>query len=166
MLIGLSGGSPALAQSSDFNVVLRVNTESAERTVELYQGLLGRPADIAALKGSRIALATTSLLWQRPLDLQELVRSLEAAKFNQSQGEDLFRMQDARANQAAIKELLVEIGRRNFAQKVVSTVAQLFPGRHRSLDDDPGLFCRLWAPEYRRFCPQGCVAWRCSGICR
>ncbi len=122
---GVGGG--AAAQYSNFNVVLRVETESADRTVELYQGLSGHPSEIAALRGSQIALATTALLWQRPLDQAALERSLEAAKFNQSQGEDLFRMQDARAHVDAIKELLTEIRRRNFAQKVVSTVSQLFP---------------------------------------
>ncbi len=115
------------AQESGFNVALMMNTESAERTVELYQGLGGRPQSVAELRGSQIALATTSLLSGTTLDNAALARALEAAKYNQDQGLDYFRMKDARANVAAIKELLQEMQRRNFAQKVVSTVEQLFP---------------------------------------
>ena len=118
-------------EPEDFNVTLLVNTESAQRTLELYQGLAGRPQSIAELPGSRIALATTSLLSGRQLDLPALARSLEAAKYNQDLGEDLFRMKDARANVAAIRELLEEMNKRNFAQKVVATVRQLFPANTR-----------------------------------
>lgn len=97
--------SPA-QEAEDFNVALMVNTESAERTIELYEGLSGRPQAIAELPGSRIALATTALLSGRQLDVPDLARSLEEAKYNQSLGDDVFRMKDARANVAAIKELL------------------------------------------------------------
>jgi hypothetical protein len=127
LLVMLSLAAPMVAQESGFNVVLMMNTEAAERTVELYQGLSGRPQSIAELRGSQIALATTALLSGVPLDRPALERALEAAKYNQDLGADLFRMKDARANVAAIKELLQEMQRRNFAQKVVSTVEQLFP---------------------------------------
>lgn len=115
------------AQESAFDVTLFLNTESAECTIELYEGLAGHPQAIADLRGSQIALATTALLSGRQLDGAVLERSLEAAKFNQDLDDDIFRMKDARANVAAIKELLREMKRRNFAQKVVSTVGQLFP---------------------------------------
>jgi hypothetical protein len=127
LLAAAADDVPAAAQMSNFNVVLRLNTESAERTVELYKGLFGRPSEIAGLRGSQIALATTALLWQRPLTTAELERSLEAAKFNQSQGADYFRMEYAREHAPEIQELLRELDRRNFGQKVVSTVEQLFP---------------------------------------
>ncbi len=117
----------ALAQESQFNLVLIVNTESADRTVELYQGLSGRPQAIAQLRGSQIARATTALLSGRNLDQAALERALEAAKYNQDQGDDPFRMREARSNVAVIRELLDEMQKRNFAQKVVSTVEQLFP---------------------------------------
>ncbi len=114
-------------RAQEFNLALVVNTESADRTVELYQGLSGRPGTIAQLRGSQIALATTALLAGRSLDQSALERALEAAKYNQDLGDDPFRMKDARANVAAIKELRDEMQKRNFAQKVVSTVEQLFP---------------------------------------
>jgi len=120
------------AQQNDmFNVYLRIDYASAEKTLELYRGLGGRPADIAALRGSQIALSTTAFLAQRPLDTPELEEALESVKFNQGLGDDIFRMHDARANVAAISELLAEAQKRNFGQKVVSTVAQLFPSDAR-----------------------------------
>ena len=128
--------SPA-QEAEDFNVALMVNTESAERTIELYEGLSGRPQAIAELPGSRIALATTALLSGRQLDVPDLARSLEEAKYNQSLGDDVFRMKHARANVAAIKELLDEMNKRNFAQKVVATVKQLFPADTRIVGSFP-----------------------------
>jgi len=119
--------SNAVAQESQFHLVLLVNTESADRTVELYQGLAGRPQAIAQLPGSQIALATTALLSGRNLDQASLERALEAAKYNQDQGEDFFRMREARGNAAIMKELLEEMQKRNFAQKIISTVEQIFP---------------------------------------
>ena len=125
---------------ANFNVVLDLNYASAERTLELYEGLSGRPQEIAQLRGSQIALATTSLLAQRSLDTPALERSLEAAKFNQSDGDDVFKMKEARANVAAIKELLLEVQRRNFGQKVISTVGQLFPTDTRITTSIPIFF--------------------------
>src|SRR5271157_2605018 len=97
-----------------FNVYLRIDYASAEKTLELYQGLGGRPAEIAALRGSQIALSTTAFLAQRPLDTPALEEALESVKFNQAMGDDIFRMREARSNVAAISELLVEAQRRNF----------------------------------------------------
>jgi len=116
-----------ILHGQEFNLALVVNTESADRSVELYQGLAGLPQSIAQLRGSQIALATTSLLSGRNLDQSALSRALEAAKYNQDQGDDPFRMRDARANVGAIKELLDEMQKRNFGQKVIGTVEQLFP---------------------------------------
>ena len=119
---------PGLAQEyASFNMLIEPDYVSAERTLELYQGLSGHPADIASLRGSQIAVATTALLTQQPLNIAMLEKDLEAAKFNQSLGADAFRMKEARQNLAAIKELLVESQRRNFGQRVVGTVEQLFP---------------------------------------
>ena len=144
--------SPA-RQGDGFNVYLRIDYSSAEKTLELYQGTGGRPADIAALRGSQIALSTTAFLAQRPLDTPALEQALEAVKFNQGLGDDVFRMHDARANVAVIRELFEEAQKRNFGQKVVSTVAQLFPSDRPGEHGDPRLLRRVWPPEYRCVCP-------------
>lgn len=123
---------PTYAQEhGEFQLILELNYQSAEKTIELYQGLSGNPADIARLRGSQLALATTAHLAQRRLDVQLLENSLQSAKFNQGLGDDVFRMKEARANVGAIKELSTELRRRNFGQKVASTVEQLFPAGAR-----------------------------------
>ena len=114
-------------QHAQFSLFLETNYLSAEKTVELYAGLSGRPEEIAELRGSQLALAVTGSLARRHLDTEALKQSLEAAKFNQTDGDDVFRMRSGRAQAAAVKELLVELRRRNFSQRVVSTVEQLFP---------------------------------------
>ena len=67
------------------------------------------------------------MILQQRLDNDVLEESLQAAKFNQDLGEDVFRMREARANVREIRELMEEVERRNFAQRVVRTVEQLFP---------------------------------------
>jgi len=126
LLMLLAAGAGAQEYAS-FEVLLQLNTASAEKTLELYEGLAGRPSDVAALPGSRIALSTTAALARRPLTLAQLERSLEAVKYNQDLGDDIFRMKEAREHAAQIKELLLLLRSRNFTQRVVSTVAQLFP---------------------------------------
>jgi hypothetical protein len=128
----LAAVSPLAAQSPDhFDLYLRTDYSSAERTIELSQGLSGRPDEIARMPGSRIAVATTAYLTQRPMDEEMLGRALEALKFNQSFGDDQFRMAELRQNIGPVRELLAECQRRNFSSRVVSTVAQLFPAGAR-----------------------------------
>jgi len=119
--------APGVAEAAGFNVVLTINYESAEKTIGLYEGLSGRPNEIARLPGSRIALATTALLAQRRLEINQLEEALEAAKFKQSLAEDVFNMNTARSGVGLLKELFDAVKSRNFSQKVVSTVEQLFP---------------------------------------
>ena len=120
----------ASAQSG-FNVQLRLNFESADETVNLYQGTSGNPEYIAGLRGSQIALATTALLAQKPLTTADLVSDLQEAKFNNITGDDVFRMREARSRVAGIKALVEQCKLHNFGQKVVSTVEQLFPADAR-----------------------------------
>jgi hypothetical protein len=127
----LIGSLPIAAQDSKFNLILLLNAASAEQSVAVYEGLGGSPSDIAALRGSQLALATTALLAQQELDTPALERGLQAVKFNQAIENDVFRLREARQNVAAINELLEAIRRRNFSQKVVSTVEQLFPPESR-----------------------------------
>lgn len=125
----LAGLAPTVgeAQESQFELVLLMNVTSATKTIELYGGRFGQPAEIARLPGSQVTLAVTSALAQRSLTLQVLERSLEAAKFNQNDGDEAFRMLEARARVSAIAELLDVLQRRNFAQRITSTVQQIFP---------------------------------------
>lgn len=118
--------APAWSQSG-FNVQLRLNFESAEEAVNLYEGLSGNPDNIAQLRGSQIALATTALLAQKRLDISDLSGALQGAKFNNMTGDDVFRIREARSRVAGIKALVEQCKLHNFGQKVTSTVEQLMP---------------------------------------
>jgi hypothetical protein len=125
LLVALS--SAHAQEHGEFQLTLELHYRSAEETIGLYQGLSGNPATIASLRGSRLALETTALLAGRHLDLSQLTSALEAAKFNQDLGDDVFQMREARRQVGAIQELFAELRRRNFGEKVASTVEQLFP---------------------------------------
>ena len=114
----------------DFNVRLHLNYESAEKAIELYEGV-GHARNLIPLRGSQIALATTADLARRHLTSAQLESQLSGIKFGQVNEDDVFRLADARRNVAAIKELLAYIKRRNFSQRVTATVEQLFPADAR-----------------------------------
>jgi hypothetical protein len=121
-----------LAQEyAHFQLYLDLNVASAERAIEIYQGLSGQPSEAARERGSQLALLVTAGLSGRRLETRDLEQTLADVKFNQDVGDDLFQVRPARANVAALKDLLLELRRRNFAQKVVSTVEQLFPADAR-----------------------------------
>jgi len=82
-------------------------------------------------EASLVAEETGAALVDEAAVREALTRALEAVKFNQTLDDDVFRMKDARANLAPMRDLLLESQRRNFGQKVVSTVAQLFPAGAR-----------------------------------
>jgi hypothetical protein len=127
-----AGILPLAAQEhAHFQLFLDLNTASAERVIEIYQGLSGRPEDAAAERGSQLSLAVTAGLSGRRLGTPDLEQALAAAKFNQDVGDDVFQMRNARAAAAQLQDLLLELRRRNFSQKVVSTVEQLFPSDAR-----------------------------------
>jgi len=113
--------------NSGFDVRLDLNYDSAERTIELYEGRSGVPSTIAALRGNQIAATTTGLLARRALTLGDLERELESVRFGHPLQDDVFKLGDAREHAGAIKELLAEIRRRNFNRRVASTVEQFFP---------------------------------------
>lgn len=123
----LSTASLCAQEHGQFQLVLELHYAAAEQTIDLYRGLSGRPQEIARLRGCQLAMQTTALLSRRPLDLGGLERALEAAKFNQDLGDDVYRMKDARAHVEELAELVAALHRRNFGQRVSSTVEQLFP---------------------------------------
>jgi hypothetical protein len=125
--LAVAVGSASGQDYGDFDLHLNLNIASAEASIELLRGLAGSPRRIAEMPGSLVALSTTSTLAQRDLTLSDLERALESAKFNQSLGDDVFRLGEAKANVSAMETLLLELRRRNFAQRVITTVAQLFP---------------------------------------
>ena len=127
LLACLDAAVPVRVPAADrFQVSLRQDATSAERLLDLFEGM-GNPADVAALPGSRITLATTALLAGEPLTEEDLRARLEEAKFGHLVREEAFQLAAARANAPAVRELLREMKNRNFTQRVVATVRPLFP---------------------------------------
>ena len=56
---------------------------------------------------------------------------LLSVKYNQGLGDDVFKLRNARASSEALRALLQEIKKKNFAQRVISTIQQLFPADAR-----------------------------------
>ena len=79
-------------------------------------------------------------------------------KYNQDLGDDVFYMKQAREHAAEIKELLQMLRRRNFTQKVVSTVAQLFPGGVRVSDRLPLFVVAFGHPSIDAYVQR--IVWR------
>ncbi len=131
--------SSSLSQSG-FNLQLALDYTSADRTLELYDGTVGSPQDVASLRGSRLALGATGLLSGQRLDLADLETHLRDAKYKHVAEDDVFRMKEAIDNADNIKALLAEIKRRNFAQRVIATVSQLFPSDTRLTKTVPMYF--------------------------
>ena len=127
LLLFLGAAALRSQEHGQFQFMMELNYIAADRTIELVQGIAGNPRDIAELPGNRLASATTGLLAGRRLTVESLQRALESVKFNQDLGEDLYRLGETRANALPLKELLGELRRRNFGQRVASTVEQLFP---------------------------------------
>ena len=75
-----------LQADQQFDVILRMDHESALRSIDLFGGLSGSPSQIASLRGSQIALETTALLTGTRLTTTDLEEVLQAAKFNQLSG--------------------------------------------------------------------------------
>ena len=126
IILLLSVYASAWSQSG-FNVQLRLNFESADEAINLYEGVSGNPERVAQLRGSQIALATTEMLARKPLSVSDLAAALQGAKFNNITGDDVFRIREARSRVAGIKALVDQCKLHNFGQKVVSTVEQLLP---------------------------------------
>ena len=149
------------ARSQDydrFQLSLDLNFNAADAAVELFSGSSGNTKTIAALKGCRIATATTGLLAHRPLTEASLDSAFTAVKYNQDLGDDVFRMGDAKNNAGDIRDLLLDVKRKNFGQKVVSTVQQLFPPDARIMMRIPVFFVAFGHQNIDAFVRR--VVWR------
>lgn len=120
---------PASQVSADapFDVTLAIDYSSAEETLRLLRGEFVNTKRLAALRGNRIAAATSALIAGSPDAGALLGASLDSLQARQIFRGDLFRLEDARRDADAIASLLDELKRRNVGPRVVATIEQLFP---------------------------------------
>jgi hypothetical protein len=115
------------SQSSSFDVNLRIDYTSAEQTIALLEDQLVNTQSLAELRGNRIAAATTGMIANRVEATVLLKNYLDSLKYHQQILDDVYHLEEARKNVSAMKELLQEMKKRNFSQRVVATVKQIFP---------------------------------------
>jgi hypothetical protein len=122
----------AAAQTHDgFDVSLLFDYASAEQALDLFEGKLVNTSAIAGLRGSRIVTSTTGLIARRHGQGDILLPCLDSLRFHNRMDEDIFQLEQARDRAVEIRELLDEMQKRNFSSRIVSTVAQIFPGDAR-----------------------------------
>lgn len=118
---------PLNAQESSFNVTLRFDYTSAEQTIALLEDQLVNTQSLAELRGNRIAAATTGMIANRGETTVLLKNYLDSLKYHLQIYDDIYHLEEARKNVSAMKELLQEMKKRNFSQRVIATVKQIFP---------------------------------------
>lgn len=120
--------APARSQSNPaFNISLAIDYSAAEQTLLLLRGEYVNAAELAGLRGNRVAASTTGLIagnGAAPAQLRSYLDSLQGRSIIR---DDVFRLEEARENAETIAALLGELQRRNFSRMVVATVEQVFP---------------------------------------
>jgi hypothetical protein len=124
----LSWAAPARAQTNPaFNINLSIDYSAAEQTLLLLRGEYVGTGQLAALRGNRVAAATTGLIAGNGAAGSLLRSYLDSLQSRSIIRDDVYRLEEARENADAIGELLDELKRRNFSRMVVATVEQIFP---------------------------------------
>jgi hypothetical protein len=119
LLAWAAGGRPAV------NVNLVVDYAAAEQTIALFEDQPVRTAELAQLRGNRIAAATAGYIADR--STLRLGDYLDSLKLHRAMTDDVYHLEEGRRNVGTTKALLLELKKRNFARRVVATVEQIFP---------------------------------------
>ncbi len=115
----------------NFSVDLHVDFNAAEETLRLFEDQPVGTGTLAALRGNQIAASTPGLIADHASLTDRLADYLDSLKFHQIIRNDVFRLEEGRANASAIRELLREMQQSGFSRKVSATVAQIFPADAR-----------------------------------
>ena len=120
--------STAFSQTNPkFNVNLQLDLTAAEKLMQLCEDQPVSTSSLADLRGNRIAASTTGLIADRGSVTYSLQSYLDSLRYRQRIVDDVYHLEAVRQNLVPMKELLVEIKRRNFSRRVVATVEQIFP---------------------------------------
>lgn len=113
--------------NSQFNVNLRLDFSAAEQSIDLFEDRYVSTQQLAELRGNQIAASTAGLIANSG-SVTALLRSyLDSLRYHDFMMNDVYHLEDARKNVAALKELLTKMKKQNFSQRVVATVEQIFP---------------------------------------
>ncbi|HUN66119.1 MAG TPA: DUF5700 domain-containing putative Zn-dependent protease [Bacteroidota bacterium] len=110
-----------------FSIELRPDYRAAEQSLLLFEDNPVGSGSLAALRGNRIAASTTGLIANSDSVTMLLRDDLDSAKYHRILRNDIYHLEEARANAAQIRALLTELERSYFTRKVEATVEQIFP---------------------------------------
>jgi hypothetical protein len=113
--------------SSNFNIELRPDYRAVEQTIALFEDKPVGAGALASLRGNQIAASTTGLIANSDSVTFLLRDYLDSVKYHRILKNDIFHLEEARANVGQIKALLAEMQKNYFGRKVVATVEQIFP---------------------------------------
>jgi hypothetical protein len=116
----------AAQRNTSFNVSLEIDYSAAEQTVALYNDQFVSTAGLAELRGNRIAASTTGMIGETGAS-SRLKEYFDSLKYHQIIRNDIFHLEEGRTNVEEISAMLDTLKRKNFNQRVVATVAQIFP---------------------------------------
>ena len=115
----------------NFNVSLQVDYASAEQIIELCEGRMYNVKNVADLKGTQLAAATSMVLARKELPPETFQRELEGLRDKFKSSDDVFGFAPTRAHLAEIKALLEEYKKRQLDRRVLATIEQFFPNDAR-----------------------------------
>src|SRR5438094_685665 len=104
-----------------FNVNLSIDYTAADQTIALLEGQMINTQTLAKLRANRIAAATTGLISDRASISEHLQGYLDSLKYHSIIRDDVYHLESARQDVREIKDLFLEIIRRNFNRRVVAT---------------------------------------------
>ena len=114
--------------NAEFNITLDIDYLSAEKMFDVYERRWGNRDELVSLRGNNIAYSTSILIEEQHINVVEAFRNnLEQFMSGRFIANDYFQLQKAKEQVIEMKELLHEIKKRNFSQKIIATVEQLFP---------------------------------------
>jgi len=113
--------------NSNFNVNLLIDFTAVEQSIALFQDEYVNIQTLSESRGNRIAASTTELVANRRSAVNILRSYLDSLRYHQIIKDDIYNLESARKNAAAIKQLMEELKKRNFSRRVAATVEQIFP---------------------------------------
>ncbi len=112
-------------ENLDINLI--PDYSSAEQMIALYEDQFVNTENLVSLRGNRIAASTTGLIGDNLAASGKLRDYIDSLRFHQIIRDDIYQMESARRNAPQMKDLLLEIQRRNLSNRVTATVKQIFP---------------------------------------
>ncbi len=126
-LIAVLAACASAQTNPHFNVNLQLDYTALKGTLDLLGDEPVSTQMLAGLRGNRIAASTTGFIANRDSVVDLLQSYLDSLKFHQIIKDDLYHLEAARRDMAAMKDLYLEMERTNFNRRVVATVEQIFP---------------------------------------